>query len=321
MPEISLPGIDTTPAATPATPSTPSGDDTGAPSQRTEDTAATSPGAERATSQDVATSGTPGEHGTEDALNTDTARRGRRNMQTRVDELIADRTSANQRAERAEVLLQQVVSGLLTGKQGVQQAAEAGIGQGAEPKKGDYADVMDYIAAKATYDAEKRIMAQLRGERQTEQQQREQHETRQRSQRFHEAQTQLHNVFSEQMRAAETLYPDFREVISDAPFEIPLRVEAAAVSSGHGGVVAYYFAKNPQVMAQLERLPDLLLGQQVARIVQHMRSSSASSSNAPEPGRPAGNRGSGPMEYPKDATPEQHLAWMNRNKPASTKRA
>jgi hypothetical protein len=240
-------------------------------------------------------------------------RKESRGVQKRIDEITRDRVAAEKRATDANELLSKVLTGLLQPQQAAAAAAADGLGQGKEPKKEQYADYTDYIIAKATFDAEKRLLDRIAAQNAETTKQRQANEQRQQEQRMANAREQLHGVLGAQMNAAVAQFPDYVEVVGSAQMEVPVRVEAAMVSTGAGGPIAYYFAKHPQVMAQLDRLPDMLLGQQVARIAAHMRGNSgASISTAPAPGRPAFGRGGGPAEYPKDATPEQHLAFRKR---------
>ncbi len=108
-------------------------------------------------------------------------------------------------------------------------------------------------------------------------------------------------------------YPDYEQVVGSAFNELPVAVEAAMVVSGEGGHVAYYLAQHPEVVAALAQQPPMVVQHTISKIAYHMRGGgSASLSEAPSPGRPVGNRGSAPLEYPDNATTEQHIAWKKR---------
>ena len=125
-----------------------------------------------------------------------------------------------------------------------------------------------------------------------------------------------------QMHATVNQFPDFHEVIESCPVEIPLNMEAAMAVTGQAGRVAYYLARNPQVIERLANLPDVVMAHHITRIASAMSSPNAANvSNAPPVGRSVGNRGTADVAYPKDATPEQHLAWEKAQKRQQGKRA
>jgi hypothetical protein len=240
-------------------------------------------------------------------------RKESRGVQKRIDEITRERVAAEKRATDATELLSRVLTGILTPHQAAAAAKADGLGQGKEPQKKDFPDYTDFIIAKATYDAEQSLLRRIDAANAETKRQNGERQRQEQARNVAQAQEQMHGVLGAQMNGAAAQFPDYAEVVGAADMQVPIRVEAAMISTGQGGQIAYYFAKHPQVMTALNRLPDLLLGQEVARIAAHMRGTAqASISTAPRPGQPVAGRGGGPPEYPANATPEQHLAFRKR---------
>ena len=214
----------------------------------------------------------------------------------------------------------QLVRDVAAGKMGRSEAAGAmGLGTQPEapPEPKQFDDWQKYLMAAASYQARQDLRRELAQAAESNRQRSEAITRENTARQTAEATQQLHGVLGDQMAEAMARYPDFEQVVGASRGELPVRVEAAMVISGAGGDVAYYLAKNPAVVRQLAGLPDMLLAHHINRIASHMAGGSVSS--APPPGRPGGSRGAGPMEYPKDATPEQHMAWKSRRAAAAAK--
>ena len=294
--ELSLPGIDPAPEA-PAAPQPPA-EDTSTQSASV-DSANTAPIEPQPDSQEIV------------------QKRESRGVQKRIDELVARERAADARTEQTQDLLRQVIQGVLTPAQ-----ARAGAPGQAEaaPKQDDFGTWQEFNAATTRWEARQAVRAEFEQQTRAYQEHNQRQQYAHHTQQVEEAKYQLHGIVGNQMRETAAQIPEFAAEIAEADFEVPLNVEAAMAVSGAAGHVALYFARNPQVMAQLSRLPDLALSAQVSRIANAMRSGAYSVSNAPPPGRPGGTRGTGPSDYPTNATPEQHLAWEKRNRGASARK-
>lgn len=208
-----------------------------------------------------------------------------------------------------ESLVEKVLSGVMSPQQARQEAPP----EEKPPVETDFTDWRQYNQAVIAYDVRRQVREHLMAIT-GEQQKRAQYAQHiERQQATEVAKQQLHGVVTAQLAAAAKEIPELAAEVANAHFEVPTNVEAAMALSGAAGHVALYFARHPQVMEQLSRLPDIALGTQIAKIAHAMRSGSYSTSNAPAPGSPsAGNRGSAPLNYPANATPEQHMAWRTR---------
>jgi hypothetical protein len=316
MPEdLMLPGIDPAPAAPAAPASTDAGNDTqAAPPQSTAgDDSAT----QSASVDDGAPDAPKGDEPPAETPDEKANKRASRSVQKRFDELVAREREAREEGKKDRELLAMLVKGILTPAQAAAKVSDAE----AAPNKGDYQSWEDYEAAKQRYIARQEIRQELQQRTEHEQRQRQAWEQQQQVQQRTQAEEQLHTIQGQQMFEARARYPDYMDVIESCDIPIPTNVEAAMALTRNGGDVAYYLAKNPRVIKVLSQMPDIAVSYHITRIANAMRSSATSVSNAPPPGQPAGNRGTPINDYPKDATPQQHLEWEARNKKRQEKRA
>lgn len=288
MSDLVLPGIDTPPAA----PENDQVDTTPSANVDTPDQT------ESGNSTDAVAADTP----------EPTVSKEAKGVQKRINELVAEREEAKRDREslrrQNETLLQHVLKA-------TQPPAQVRPVVDAPPDKNAFSSWEDYQRADAAYSARQAIRQEFaaREAQQNEFNQRTQQQAR--VQQTERAKEQLHGALATQLSEARQSYPDYDDVVGGATWELPLNVEAAMTLSGAGGHVAYYLAKNPQVVKQLAALPDMAVAAQMSRIAHYLKPS-ASVSNAPPPGRPSGSRGSNAGGYRDDFTPAQHLAWEAR---------
>lgn len=302
--ELSLPGIDSpAPAAAPAV-------EPAAPAVEQDDNSTHSASVD--TGADAPAGDAPTETNEQRA-----EKRSRGGFQNRINELVAREREANREKQQLSSLLEMVIKGGMS----PQQAQAKAPNPEAPPRPEDYARWQDFEVANTKFVARQEIRQELAQRAAQEQQQRSQWEHQTQQQQRAAAEEHLHSVTGAQMNEASARYPDYAEVIESCPLHIPVSVEAAMAITGNAGDVAYYLARNPRVIQQLSQMPDVAVAHHITRISNAMRSSASSVSNAPAPGSPVGNRGTAINAYPKDATPEQHLAWEKANKRASEKRA
>jgi len=310
MPDLELPGIEST-----ATPAAPASDAPAAPAAQPqlpllEDTSTQS------ASVNVGDQPAPGEPSSDDAP----APRG---VQKRIGELRERERIANERADRLEGLVAQMVGGMLSPQQAHQQAGVAlDPRQDPRPEENDprFKSWQEYNSAVVRWEARQVVREQFAEAARNHAQQTENWNRQQAARAHAEAEHALHSHVGAEMRAAAGRIPGYAEAMQGADFDIPLNVEAAIAVSGAVGEVSMYLAKYPHVVRQLAQLPDMVLSAQMARIAHAMRSGSVAVSNAPPPGRVGGSRGTSPLDYPRDATPEQHLEWEARQKKAKAAR-
>lgn len=235
----------------------------------------------------------------------------------RIGELVGERERESRRADQVTGIL----ATLLTAALSPQQRAQANATQNeAPPKAEDFGNNWAaFDQAQRAYEARseaRRIIAEERA--QVDTQTRTQQAQHQRAQQA-AAVEQLHGVLGSQMQEAMARYPDYAEVVGDSGFTLPVNVEAAMAVSGFGGDIAYHLATHPQLVPRLARMSDMELATSCAKIGYALRAP-ANLSNAPAPANAARGRGSADPGYPKDATPEQHLAYT-RKLAAAQKRA
>jgi len=297
--EMMLPGIDTTPAPAPAA-------EPAAPAAEQDDSSTHSASVE--TSGEPAPGDAPAED-TPEQVAAKAEKRSRGGFQNRINELTAANRETQRSNAQLQSLLEMVIKGTLSPQQGAAQANAQG-GQGEQPPhESQFTDWKDYERAMIRYESRQEIRKELAQRAAQENSLRQQHETQTRAQARAQAEEHLHAATGTQMQEAASRYPDFQEVIESCPVNIPIPVEAAMAITGNAGDVAYYLARNPRVIQQLSQMPDVAVAHHITRISNAMRANAANVSNAPAPGRPVGNRGTVVNSYPKDATPEQHLAW------------
>jgi hypothetical protein len=240
-------------------------------------------------------------------------------VQKRLNELVSDREREARRADQATDLLKVVLQAALTPQQAAQQQAAQ---QGERPPRAeDYGNNwQEYDRAQRAYEARAEARRLIAEDRAQQAQAHQSWQQQQNAVQVEQAKEQLQMALGSEMRAAATRYPDYEDVISAAPVNIPVNLQAAMLVSGFGGDVAYHLAMHPQLIPRLARMPDMQLSSAIAKIGFALRSG-PSNSNAPPASRPARGSGTADLGYPKDATPEQHEAWKKRNQAAQQKRA
>ena len=309
MPEaLLLPGIDPAPSpggsgeATPAAPTTetPPGDDS-----------TQSASVDSGTAQPAEPTGEP------TPAEPSHAERTQRGIQRRMGELVERERTAMDRGDRLERLLSQVVQGLITPSAARAQAGPQAEDPKPDPKSGQFRDWDDYNGALMRWEARQEFNERFTQLTERQNAERGEQERRYAEQAHAEAVVQLDSHLGSEMRAAAARIPGYADAMAQSHFEVSDRMKTAIAVSGAVGDVTMYLSHNPQLMPQLERLPDMMLGATLMRIASAMRTNSATLSNAPPPGRAGGTRGSSPLDYPKDATPDQHLEWESRRKRAA----
>lgn len=109
-----------------------------------------------------------------------------------------------------------------------------------EPKQADFKTVGDYTRALVKYTAEK---AGKNARQHAEQSRQQEH-----------ANTVI-DAFVERQDAFKAATPDYEEVLESADIVVPPLVQQCLVESEVGPQLAYYFAKNPEEITRLKKLP------------------------------------------------------------------
>jgi len=235
-------------------------------------------------------------------------------VQRRIGELVERERVAMERGDRLERLLGQVVQGMITPQQARAQAGTGGEDPRPDPNDGRFRTWEQYNSALTRWEARQEFnerFAQATAYA-NEQEQRRAYETQ--VQNHAVAIEQLDSHLGSEMRAAAARIPGYADAMANSHFEVSDRMKTAIAVTGAVGEVTMYLAQYPYLVRQLEGLPDMVLGSALSKVASHMRNGSAAVSNAPPPARYGGTRGSSPLDYPKNATPEQHLEWEARQK-------
>lgn len=199
-------------------------------------------------------------------------------VQTRIDQLTAEKYEEQRAREAAESRLAQIERQAQLSQQYSQ------IQQGA-PRVEQFATLQEYMNAHATYSAQ---MAALQATAQWEQRQAQEQQRQAQFQAHAMAQQQQvmrENVHIEEKMAAGTKkYADFQQVVMN-PELPPIRSNPALlqalISADNAADIAYYTAKNP---AEYERLLSIRDPIQVAREV--LKLDAKFSGNGPHSGAP-----------------------------------
>jgi hypothetical protein len=310
-PELNLPGITDAGVAAP----TPSEQQPAAPDNTSGQTATPDAGS----SVSTVPANIPAAPDTEQPAEGEQPAQPRSRRDKRIEELTTDKRNLERSVERMaaqnEALVKRVLDGSMTPAAAGRQADDI-AGELVAPDESKYTDWRAYNRDLARYEARVEVQQQLQRAARMAQQNNQARQTQVNQHQRAVATEQLHGVLATQMQEAITKYPDYVDVIeSGGGDQLPINIEAAMAVTGYGGHIAYYLAKHPHVVPQLAALPDVALGHQMGVIANYMRSQSAAVSNAPPPGRPGGSRGGGPADYPQNATPEQHKAWVAAHSP------
>jgi hypothetical protein len=171
------------------------------------------------------------------------ARRERREASARRAQ--EERDAAEQRAREAEARLNRI------------RNAASGV---AEPKEADFADVIEYAAARGAY-AQARAAARY----QEQEAQAELTESQKAVAAAEQARKeQLLRSYEDQLPDAKTRYADFEKVVSSA--QITQDVALMVMESDRGPDVAYFLGANPDVARRLSQLPAVQAARELGRI-------------------------------------------------------
>lgn len=223
-----------------------------------------------------------------------------RGVQKRMDELTADKYAERAARERTERMLEQV---LLAQQQrsGPQQAAE-----GQEPRREDFSDYEDFVAAKAEHRAVKGAQEVFRRELQGAAQASQDAQVQQQA-------TALRQQFVARQQEFAKAVPDYFETVNTEDVRVPEASAALLHTMDDAPAVIYAIAKHPQIATRLWNEPParqaILLGQLSA-----MLRSSPQVSKAPEPGRPTGARAGESGAPPQDM--EGYMKWRAKQRSA-----
>lgn len=220
-------------------------------------------------------------------------------FQRRINRLTADYREAQARAQAAEAKAQELERKLTT------PASTAGGDEPKPPRLEDFRSYEEYeradrqfIADKATRDAEKRF-------REAERERTEKTEREAQARRLKEAAER----FNKSAEAVSEHYEDFAEVMDDLwRGRIPVIRENDAIAqylieeSDRGPEVAYHLANNPDVADRLGKLSPLAQVKELVKLEASLPKPNAPATKAPPPPKQVGARGGSDAKDPAKMT-------------------
>ena len=126
--------------------------------------------------------------------------------------------------------------------------------------------------------------------------------------------------FLEKAEAASERYPDFQTVISNPSLAINEGMAEFISESDTGADVAYYLGKNPMTATRIAQMSPMKAARELVRIESELAARpKATSSKAPPPIEPVGNRGNASESaLPSDS--DDIATWMRKERARMTKR-
>jgi len=204
--------------------------------------------------------------------------------------VVAELKTVRKRAQTAEQELRSVRARLetlekgQTGQQQTQtQAPKSNAGKSPSndgpPVINDFDNYDDFVEAKVVY--------RLKQERRIEEQQNQEKVEQQRQQQLDKSFSKKVNKFSEE-------YPDYVDVVSDAPFDLKQSVLDAIKESEVGPAIAYHLAKNPDEAEKISQMSTSGAIRAIGKLetkfeVTPQKATKKQVTQAPEPIKPVGN--------------------------------
>jgi hypothetical protein len=220
-------------------------------------------------------------------------------VQKRFDELTRDKYDAHARADRAERMLEQVLS----------RGPQPGTPQPAAPKeptREQFANYDDWISAKAEYVADQRA-AKIVEER-FQRMQQGQNDT---AQQYEIA--RIRNDFAARQQEFAKKTPDYFEKVQTEDVRVPHEAAAYLQTMEDAPAVMYHMANNPEIAARLWNQPPLRQAMLLGELSAQLRTN-PQVSTAPPPGKPTGARSGPSNEPPQDM--EGYLKWRAKQRSA-----
>jgi len=173
-----------------------------------------------------------------------------------------------------------------------------------EPKESDFDNWLAYQRALQQYDSRKAYREERKREAQLQQQGA--------AQREHEYRIRTYNRNLDQVRDR---VPDFDRVIADAR-ENPISdaAQELILESQKGPLLAYYLAKNPDRLAELNRMSPTAAAREIGRLEARIRAPTPrAKTNAKPPPKPQrGSGGTSPAKNPANMSMAEYNAWRDK---------
>jgi hypothetical protein len=212
-------------------------------------------------------------------------------VQKRIDELTSNwRTAERDRDYWRELAVK------------AQQAPEKTVEPVSVPTPGKptleaYESYDAYVEALADWKYEQRAQAERARQEQEQRQQTEQERVR---------------SFQQRAQSVRESHPDFDDVVSNPALPISQAMADAAYSSEKGPEILYHLGTNPQLAEQLYRMSPVEAAMAIGRLEATLSRPARNKTNAPDPIEPVSGGSGTPTVDPDRMTPEQWLAWRNK---------
>lgn len=224
-------------------------------------------------------------------------RRGNNGFTKRINEVTADKHRAEERADRMERLVEQLLGKVVGGTPGAPGTAAQ---EPPEPKREDYQDWESFNDARTEWKIAKKL-AQARQDWEKEQ------TTRSQQTQATEVVQQATARIVQSGEALQAKVPDFAETVGQLDFDVPVAMLHAVADTDNPAAVLYVLGKQPDVARDLARQSPIRIARAIGAIEQGLRAAQARQSNAPTPPNPVGSRGAPADGPPED--PAAYAAW------------
>ena len=207
---------------------------------------------------------------------------------------------ARQQAEELRQLREKVAA-LETGKTDTSQSAES---EDAPPKEEDFDDYSEYVAAKAEYNAEKRIRAELAAQKEQDQQTAEENRL-----------NGLLATFEERVEAVRDKFEDYDEVVFDSSLQLRPEVGRVLLEMERGPELAYEIASDPKVQARLSSLSETGVAIELGKMEAALTLPKArKATKAPDPVKPLKGKSSAPEKSVEEMSADEYRAAREAGK-------
>lgn len=167
-----------------------------------------------------------------------------------------------------------------------------------EPKRDDFDDPDEYIAAKAAWNGSQAV---------TRREQEAAQEELQRIER--EQQHAVYGGWVEQVEEARSRYQDFDKVVFDQTAPISEGLASLLMTSDMGADIAYHLASNRAEAKRLSELPPVEAAREIGRLEARLTTPQPKSETAaPPPPRPVSGRGA-PERDPAKMSMDEYRKW------------
>ena len=178
---------------------------------------------------------------------------------------------------------------------------------GPAPKEEDFKDWAAFEDAKAEYRINKAIAVQRHADREAEASRRQASDQAAHREAAVEA-------FNDRLDEAREKISDFDKVLGEAKGrEVKPHVTELVIESEKGGLLAYYLAKNPDVLTKLNGMSERDATKEVGRLEARLTlAKSKTATSAPAPARQVSGAAA-PSADPSKMSMEDYAAWRRKN--------